>query len=768
VGLQSFQGNNQRFKGPNVSSGDILQGIQMVGDAGTQAIGGLDNIRRIGNKSSIMDLIGKSDSANYGDVLGQVSALAADTTADGAAAAQAGMGDFYKKASNDLTGLGKILTAYKPTKGASNSRTNLSYLGKVDAYNKMRGLKPVPTGNIAEDGLALRKWRADMTAAKSAVDNRAALVSGNGASAGSGDMGMMTEAAKTMNKYFDRKMGFDAVAAGGGGKAAPSVIEQIVQREQQRGPLEGPEEMPEGYKEPLDMFQEDGNGQPQHRPGVPIMGPFGKAPTIDKSKWITYKPTETDLIGKNNKFGPKPSVYPPKGKDLPEVEGKTPPKVKPKSFMEQLIPGWDSKTDAEKKADRKQAKIDARNEYNLQHGVRDIPAEQKAGPKRSKIGNILHNIKQGVKNIDGRDVANAGKGIVRGGVTASTGTGGGRTFYNESGEPLEQSMWDGFMGNTPEGAVYAKSEDELNMTPLSGFQREMAGTTGATPGFKPASANTGRGEPSEGGPSGGSTGESTKAEHVVEETPYGFSINFDDQSSKSQTSYNVLEARRALAELESYRVDATGPQRLEIDKKMQEAKAIISKNRGNTAIDRGMANIRQNSRKYNDNNVLLPRNSRELVDDLSGDADTKKILSKVLSPRSKTVLDNILQAAEVEKGDGKFAVTIGGDSAIPGFSDPVSLAGDSRIDVASQYLQMMLQMGQSSDKTREFVNTFPESKRQAIYDQVNLDSHSVKKSDRSNPWARNFRNSEVPNASMTPDFSDSDMIDAWLFENIKG
>jgi len=324
------------------------------------------------------------------------------------------------------------------------------------------------------------------------------------------------------------------------------------------------------------------------------------------------------------------------------------------------------------------------------------------------------------------------------------------------------------MGNTPEGAVYAKSEDELNMTPLNGFQREMAGTTGATPGFKPASANTGRGEPAEGGPSGGSTGKSTKAGHVVEETPYGFSINFDDQSSKSQTSYNVLEARRALAELESYRVDATGPQRLEIDKKMQEAKAIISKNRGNTAIDRGMANIRQNSRKYNDNNVLLPRNSRELIDDLSGDADTKKILSKVLSPRSKTVLDNILQAAEVEKGDGKFAVTIGGDSAIPGFSDPVSLAGDSRIDVASQYLQMMLQMGQSSDKTREFVNTFPESKRQAIYDQVNLDSHSVKKSDRSNPWARNFRNSEVPNASMTPDFSDSDMIDAWLFENIKG
>jgi len=131
--MQSYQrrGDSAPIKGANVNLGQVTNANTRGLQSGLGAVDGLDNFRKIKNKNSIMDLLKNSNSMNYGKNIGELSALAADTTAGGATAATQGLGQFQKKANQDLGALKNQATTLAALNKSTTSKTQTAALLKA-------------------------------------------------------------------------------------------------------------------------------------------------------------------------------------------------------------------------------------------------------------------------------------------------------------------------------------------------------------------------------------------------------------------------------------------------------------------------------------------------------------------------------------------------------------------------------------------------------------------------------------------------------------
>jgi len=575
-----------------------------------------------------------------------------------------------------------------------------------------------------------------------------------------------------MNKYFDRKMNFgQSNGAGSAAKDVSGAGGNKTVKEQVLGPIQGPKRMPKGYIEPLSMIQPDSvDAKNQDRPGVPfgMPGVARTGPLItDKSKLLEYKKGTPDF-----KSGPKGGAFK-QSEPLTKIVNNSKPKPKPKpssSFMEWLIPGFDKTTKAEESKNRKQAKIDDRKRYNAQKGIVEPAVDLKATkvPNAKPKGKTSKAVDSIAKSFTAKNLSNMGKGAVRGGLTSTTGTGGAKTFYDENGKPLEQSGWDAFVGNVPDGSVYSKSEDEIGMTPLGKFDRKMAGTTNAKVGFKKPLDNitsTAGGEPNGKYIQKGAPVKGTEA----------FSLNFDNAESAVNKKDASSRIAQQLADLE-YKRDFVPMSDLQHNETQAKIKSLQDQyqgyqNENSVGVQSGIIDDNM-TKKYKGNDANLPRDVGTLIKDATNNEQSYNLLKNSLSQRSYAILDKILNSPSIKSENGQYSVALGESSAGPGGNNLV-LTGTSKADLAQQYLQMMMNVSQNPADTKKFIDeNFPEEHRRIIYDQINPDSRSVYNSDKSNFIMRNFRNTPVADAPMSPDYGglvdDGGVIPNWIDENIKG
>ena len=688
--MQSYQrrGDSAPIKGANVNLAQVTGANNSGLAAGLGAVDGLDNFRKIKNKNSIMDLLKKSDSANYGQNIGEISALAADTTADGSAAASQGMGQFQKKANQDLTGLGKILAANKAT---SSSKANGSLASAINTRNKLT-LMP-KQGSETNDQYNKRKFKYDnaVKAADANIANRRFLTGST-----SGNQGRVDEAARTMNKYFDRKMDFGQSTpgtgvAGGSGAGEGNPLQTIVEQQQAN-----PETVVEQIKK------------------------------ADPSKNDTVFNPETGIMNMlKNASQLKAPIPKPKGNAYVRPAPTNAPKLAPKAGARAPGPAGPNFTmDGKKKAPNMNIDPNLKGSFKV--------------PKNTT--NIIDTIKDFGKGVI-KNPANIAKAL-------NPGVAGGLLMSTDAGQTDKQQA-----AAMKDGVV---STDGMIKPQVVNGQLVYPGDKG----YKEPKAV-----------------EKIKSKYIQKGSPVkdveAFSMNFNEDKSAIEARQNARVADQALADAKYAEYTAKTPvAKLAAQSEVRRLENVVNGMKSANASDRATGLVADNLKKYDGNDSKMATNVTQLVKDATGNKGDYNLLKNSLSERSYAILDKIIKSPSIKSENGQYSVALGESSAGFGGNDLV-LTGDSRIELAQQYLQLMMNVSQDPESTKQFIdNNFPEEHRRIVYDQINPDSRSVYQSDKSNFLMRNFRNTPVADAPLSPDYGgimgDGGVIPNWIDENIKG
>ena len=718
--MQNFQKQRaQSAPGASVSLAGVTNANRRGMEAGLGAVDGIGNFRKIRNENTIQSLLSNSDSANFGKNVGQIMSLAADTTAGGSAAATGGINAFQNKATSDLNGLGKILAANKGTSSTTGAK---GYLSALKEYEKLKNFMPKQSSE-SDDDYGKRKFKYDnnLAAAKRNVIRNQSLIGGS-----AGNQGMVDETARTMNKYFDRKMDFgqsNGVGGNGAGAGGKTPIQQIVQ-----------ENAPQLEQSPVEKIKSNKVKKEEKAAG------FNPEPAL-----VNILKNAIDLNAKGPKGKVNPYVRPARpgtlqidrpgkvGARAPETTG-----VKGQNWTQGKKPGTPNmKIDPNLK---NQFKVPGPGKTNIIDTVKDIGKNVIKNP-----GNLLKALNPGVA----------------GGIFSSTDMGDASLYTNSKGETVDAN------GNAPgvfDGGGQVQFLDANGKRIVNPTPEQLVGSTMVYPGDK------GYTQPK-------ALDNIEKSKYIQKGSPVqgteAFSMNFDADKSAIEARHNLRVADQALADAKYKEFTAQTPmEKVSAQAEVRALEKTVGSLRSANANDRATGVVEDNLKKYDGNDSKMATNVTQLVKDATGNKGDYNLLKNSLSKRSYAILDKIIKSPSIKSENGQYSVALGESSAGFGGNNLV-LTGDSRIDLAQQYLQLMMNVSQNPESTKKFIDeNFPEEHRRIVYDQINPDSKSVYQSDKSNFLMRNFRNTPVADAPMSPDhgglIDDGGVIPNWIDENIKG